>query len=85
MTGSFLGDPPASPQVQALYDEDLADDGYVSNVSRLWAQQPDTMKGLFDLMSGRPLAGPPRRPLSIVRLQIRGDDIFAAGVEERTV
>jgi Rieske Fe-S protein len=39
--------------------------------------------GLFDLASGRPLAGPPRRPLSIVRLQIRGNDIFAAGVAER--
>jgi nitrite reductase/ring-hydroxylating ferredoxin subunit len=42
-------------------------------------------EGLFDLASGRPIAGPPRRPLSIVRLQIRGSDIFAAGVEERTV
>jgi hypothetical protein len=31
MTVSFLGDPPVSPQVQALYDEDLAGDGYVSN------------------------------------------------------
>jgi Rieske Fe-S protein len=40
-------------------------------------------EGLFDLASGRPLAGPPRRPLSIVRLQVRGDDIFAEGVEER--
>ena len=51
MTGSFLGDPPASPQVQALYDEDLADGGYVSNGSRLWAHQPGTMKRLFELMS----------------------------------
>ena len=51
MTGSFLGDPPASPQVQALYDEDLADGGYVSNGSRLWAHQPGTMTGLFELMS----------------------------------
>ena len=41
--------------------------------------------GIFDLASGRPIAGPPRRPLSIVRLQIRGGDIFATGVEERTV
>ena len=41
-------------------------------------------EGVFDLASGRPLAGPPRRPLSLVRLQIRGDDIFATGVEERT-
>jgi nitrite reductase/ring-hydroxylating ferredoxin subunit len=41
--------------------------------------------GIFDLASGRPIAGPPRRPLAMVRLQIRGGDIFAAGVEERTV
>ena len=27
MTGSFLEEPPVSPQVQALYDEDLADSG----------------------------------------------------------
>ena len=39
--------------------------------------------GLFDLASGRPLAGPPRRPLSVIRLRIRGTDIFASGVEER--
>jgi len=51
MTGSFLQEPAESPQVRALYDEDLADSGYVWNVSRLWAHQPDTVKGLFDLMS----------------------------------
>jgi uncharacterized peroxidase-related enzyme len=51
MTGSFLQEPPASPQAQALYDGDLKDDGYVWNVSRLWAHQPGTMNGLFDLMS----------------------------------
>ena len=51
MTGSFLEEPPVSPQVQALYDEDLADGGYVWNVSRLWAHQPDTLTALFDLMS----------------------------------
>ena len=51
MTGSFLQEPPVSAQVQALYDEDLADGGYVWNVSRLWAHQPDTLEGLFGLMS----------------------------------
>jgi uncharacterized peroxidase-related enzyme len=51
MTGSFLQEPPVSPQVQALYDEDLKDDGYVANVTRLWAHQPDTVAGLFGLMS----------------------------------
>ena len=42
-------------------------------------------EGIFDLASGRPIAGPPRRPLSLVRLDIRGNDIFATGVEERAV
>ena len=42
-------------------------------------------EGLFDLRSGAPLAGPPQRPLSRVRLEIRGGRILAAGVEERTV
>ena len=41
--------------------------------------------GVFDLASGRPLAGPPRRPLSLVTLDIRDGDVFATGVEERTV
>jgi Rieske Fe-S protein len=42
-------------------------------------------EGIFDLASGRPVAGPPRRPLSRVRLAVRGADLFAVGVEERTV
>lgn len=51
MTGSFLGEPPVSAGAQELYDEDLTDSGYVWNVTRLWAHQPDTMKQLFGLMS----------------------------------
>jgi Rieske Fe-S protein len=41
-------------------------------------------QGWFDLASGRPLAGPPSRPLPRVRLEVRGDEIVATGVE-RTV
>ncbi|HEY2277625.1 MAG TPA: hypothetical protein VGI00_04675 [Streptosporangiaceae bacterium] len=52
MTGSFLNEPPLSAQAQALYDEDLADDGFVWNVTRLWSHQPDTVQQLFALMSG---------------------------------
>lgn len=37
--------------------------------------------GWFDLSSGRPLAGPPRRPLPRVLLEIRGDEIHATGIE----
>jgi uncharacterized peroxidase-related enzyme len=51
VTGSFLGEPSATPPVRALFDEDLKDDGYVWNVTRLWAHQPDTVNALFDLMS----------------------------------
>ena len=51
MSGSFLPEPPVSAQVQALYDGDLEDDGYVSNGSRLWAHQPGTLSQLFGLMS----------------------------------
>ena len=41
-------------------------------------------QGSFDLASGRPVAGPPRRPLARVHLAIMNRDIYATGVEERT-
>ena len=37
--------------MQALYDEDLADGGYIWNLSRLWVHQPEILKRLFELMS----------------------------------
>ncbi len=40
--------------------------------------------GVFDLESGRPLAGPPRRPLPLIRLEIRAGVIYATDVEVRT-
>jgi uncharacterized peroxidase-related enzyme len=51
MTGSFLGDAEMTPSAQALFDEDTSESGYVWNVSRLWAYQPETVNRLFDLMS----------------------------------
>lgn len=41
--------------------------------------------GAFDLESGRPIAGPPRRPLPQVRLEIVNDSIYAAGIDLRMV
>ena len=41
-------------------------------------------EGRFDLRTGAPIAGPPRRPLSRVRLDRRGRDIYAVAIEERT-
>jgi nitrite reductase/ring-hydroxylating ferredoxin subunit len=41
-------------------------------------------EGYFDLATGRPIAGPPRRPLARVRVEVRGGQVFAAGVDERS-
>jgi nitrite reductase/ring-hydroxylating ferredoxin subunit len=41
--------------------------------------------GSFDLATGRPLAGPPRRPLTRILLEIRDGTIYAVGAEARTV
>jgi Rieske Fe-S protein len=40
-------------------------------------------EGYFDMSSGRPLAGPPRRPLPRVLLEVRQGQIFASGIEVR--
>ena len=42
-------------------------------------------EGIFDLRSGRPTAGPPRRPLPRILVEIRGREIYATGVETRAV
>jgi|SRR6185436_7698340 nitrite reductase/ring-hydroxylating ferredoxin subunit len=41
-------------------------------------------QGSFDLASGRPTAGPPRRPLDLVRLEIMNRQVYATGIEART-
>jgi Rieske Fe-S protein len=41
-------------------------------------------EGRFDIRTGTPTAGPPRRPLTRVLLERRGLDLYAIGVEERT-
>ena len=53
MTGAtqFLDRADVTEKVQALFDEDLAELGFVMNASRLWAYQPEAMDMLFSLMS----------------------------------
>jgi uncharacterized peroxidase-related enzyme len=46
----FLGTPEPTAEAQLLFDEDIAEVGYVMNISRLWAYQPALLNGLFDLM-----------------------------------
>ncbi len=51
MTGvNFIAEPPSSPEVQALYDEDVDDDGYVMNLTRLWAHLPGSQAALSAVM-----------------------------------
>jgi alkylhydroperoxidase family enzyme len=49
--GHFLAVAEVSDAVRALFDEDLADVGFVTNASRLWAYQPEASNNLFSLMS----------------------------------
>ena len=42
-------------------------------------------EGYFDLETGRNMAGPPPRPLPRITLDVRGNDIYATGIEWRTV
>jgi nitrite reductase/ring-hydroxylating ferredoxin subunit len=42
-------------------------------------------EGVFDLLTGQPLAGPPRRPLPKVKLERRGDKLYAVGLEEESL
>ncbi|PRY35678.1 carboxymuconolactone decarboxylase family protein [Umezawaea tangerina] len=49
-SAGFLSTPEPDEAARRLFDEDVADVGYVMNASRLWAYQPATMTGLFDLL-----------------------------------
>ena len=51
MAETFLEAVAVTPRVQAMYDEDMAEDGYVGNSTRLWAYQPQTLEHLSDLMT----------------------------------
>ena len=41
-------------------------------------------EGCFDLSNGRPIAGPPRRPLPRITIEVRNNAIYATGVEVST-
>ncbi len=41
-------------------------------------------QGIFDLKTGQPVAGPPRRGLERIKLEIRQGSVYATGIETRT-
>ncbi len=56
-TSGFLAEPPETPETQRLFEDDLEGVGYVTNVSRLWANLPPALHGLSDLMAETTQAG----------------------------
>lgn len=66
---SFLPTPPSTPEVEALFAEDVEEMGYVMNASRSWAYQPSTVDGLFALM---------RQSLGPIKLSMRERGILVA-------
>jgi uncharacterized peroxidase-related enzyme len=68
-TIGFLEIPETTAEGQRIFDEDVAELGYVMNVSRLWAYQPATETGLFNLL---------RQAISADRLSLRQRVILVA-------
>jgi nitrite reductase/ring-hydroxylating ferredoxin subunit len=42
-------------------------------------------EGTFDLATGAPIAGPPRRPLPRINLEVRSGVVYATGLEVKTI
>ncbi len=53
----FLDEPPATEAVRALYDGDRADNGYVMNLSHLWAHHPAANDRFAELVATMAQAG----------------------------
>jgi uncharacterized peroxidase-related enzyme len=53
----FLAAPTHTPDSRRLFDNDVEDVGYVTNLSRLWAHMPTTLDALSDLMGQATQAG----------------------------
>ncbi len=49
---SFVTEPPSTAVSAAAYEDDLASDGYVYNLTRLWSWRPDVMMSFKDLRAG---------------------------------
>jgi uncharacterized peroxidase-related enzyme len=49
---SFLTEPPESDAARRLFDDDRKEDGYVWNVTRLWAWRPELLEQFVALRTG---------------------------------
>ena len=92
LTFNFPGDHDTCLLVRTGEQTFVAFDQRCTHLSCAVIPQPDKKQfhcpchnGSFDLETGRPLAGPPRRPLARVKLEIINGAIYAAGIEMATV
>lgn len=46
---THLDEPPPTEAAARMYEEDRAEDGYVWNVSRLWAWRPDVLQAVVEM------------------------------------
>ena len=46
----FISEPPPSPERDAMYQEDIEEDGVVLHISKIWSWNPQARDQLFDLM-----------------------------------
>jgi uncharacterized peroxidase-related enzyme len=80
-SASFLADPPMSKQVQVVYDEDLASDGYVNNLTRAWGWRPELLvsfQGLRDaLVAASSLSAREVAVMVVATAAARGDSYCA--------
>ena len=53
----FLEIPPMSADVRRLYDDSIAQQGFLMNLTRLWGHRPALHRGLFDLVGQAARAG----------------------------
>lgn len=74
---AFLSDPPVDAAVNAAYDEDLASDGYVNNLTRVWCWRTDVMESFQalrnDLMASTDLSRRELAVLVVATVSARGD------------
>jgi uncharacterized peroxidase-related enzyme len=80
-SASFLADPPVTNEVQAVYDDDLASDGYVNNLTRMWGWRPELLvsfQGLRDaLVAGSSLSPREVAIMVVATAAARGDSYCA--------
>lgn len=57
MNPSFLDTPETTPEIQALYDDDVETFGFVMNASQLWAHRPEAFERWADMLRSATAAG----------------------------